>query len=118
MEPVNCFLVFFDILGFKKLRETKGTNGLHELYTNGIKPFIEHSVARDSKREIINGISLLVPKKKDEIINYKIISDSILIYTKDDSLQSFVEIIDASYRILADLVDIKLRLEEQFLMEI
>lgn len=37
MEPVNCFLAFFDILGFKKLRETKGTKGLQQLYTIGQK---------------------------------------------------------------------------------
>lgn len=100
MKAHTCFLSMFDIIGFKSLRTKLGTDGLYKKYQNGIKPMIEHSAAGKGKTIEINGKKLFVSDFSDISVNYKIISDSVILYTKDDSFTSFVRIINSSFMLL------------------
>jgi len=100
MEPNNVYLAFFDILGFKALRFEKETKGLYKLYMSVINPMISHSAAGKGKTIKINGKSLFVPDFSEMSVKYKIISDSIIFYTKDDSFTSFLSIINSSFQLL------------------
>jgi hypothetical protein len=45
INSVNCFVAYFDIIGFKELRRIKGTEGLYQMYKNHLVPSIQHSAA-------------------------------------------------------------------------
>ncbi len=98
--PINCFVAMFDIVGFKALRATKGTTELYKLYHRGILPGIEHSVAGKGKIEIIEGESVYVPDFSETTLRYQIMSDSIIIFTQDDSFESFFSIFNSSFKLL------------------
>ncbi|MCG8614308.1 MAG: hypothetical protein MI864_27665 [Pseudomonadales bacterium] len=96
----NSFVAMFDFLGFKQLRKKEGTLGLHDTYRRSLKPLIEHSAAM--KRETIErgGKPVTVPVFDENSINYRIVSDSIILFTKDDSFDEFFKIITASHNLL------------------
>jgi len=100
MVPRNCYLAMFDIIGFKSLRNKLGTGGLFQKYQRGIQPMIEHSAAGKGKTVIANGKNIYVPDFSEISVQYKIISDSVIFYTKDDSFSSFVSIINSSHKLL------------------
>jgi hypothetical protein len=99
--PVTAFIAMFDILGFKELRKQKGTAGLHNLYKKALLPQIEHSAAL--KRQTIieeDGQFVCVPDFGTHSLAYQIVSDSILLFTADDSFDSFLKIFSASHSLL------------------
>lgn len=100
MEPINVFLAFFDILGFKNLRATRGSKGLYHLYKKFIEPMVEHSAASGGKIVKLNDENLCFPNISKKSIKYKIISDSMILFTEDSSLESFHKIINSSFQLL------------------
>jgi hypothetical protein len=96
-ETTNCFLAMFDILGFKALRKERGTNDLYMLYDRLILPSVQHSAALKGKSD---GQGNFRPDFSDISVNYKIFSDTVIFYTKDNSFQSFVSIISSSFSLL------------------
>lgn len=101
METVNAFVAMFDIIGFKKLREKCGSSWLYELYTKSVLPQIQHSAALKSKIIAEGGTLACIPNIGEYSLIYRIISDSILLFTKNNSLEEFTKIVDASYQLLS-----------------
>ena len=98
--PVNCFVGMFDIIGFKALREKKGTAGLHQQFMRGIMPSIQHSAAGRGKTESINGELIYVPDFSEGSVKFRVISDSVIFFTKDDSFDSFFSIVHSAFMLL------------------
>lgn len=98
--PANCFVGMFDIIGFKALREKKGTAGLHQQFTRGIIPAIQHSAAGRGKTENINGVQVYVPDFSEVSVKFRAISDSVIFFTKDDSFDSFFSIVNSAFMLL------------------
>lgn len=98
--PINCFVGMFDIIGFKALREKKGTAGLYQQFTRGIIPAIQHSAAGRGKTENINGKQFYVPDFSEASVKYIAISDTVIFFTKDDSFNSFLSIINSAFMLL------------------
>jgi hypothetical protein len=90
----------FDIIGFKALRATKGTAGLHQRYIRGILPAIQHSAAGKGKIATVGGTQMYVPDFSDAIIRYAAISDTVIFFSPDDSFDSFFAIVNSSFLLL------------------
>jgi hypothetical protein len=90
----------FDVLGFKALREEKGTSGLHQQYLRGILPAIQHSAAGKSKIVESNGQKVLVPDFTPSSLGYSIFSDTVIFFSENDSFESFCKIVNSSFSLL------------------
>ena len=97
---VNCFVGMFDVIGFKALRAQLGTSGLHLKYLRGILPAIAHSAAGKGRHETVNGQSMYVPDFTGTTVKYRAISDSVLLFTPDDSFASFLQLVNSSFMLL------------------
>lgn len=100
MKPINSFVAMFDFLGFKNLRKERGTEGIHQLYMRGLLPQIQHSAALKGKTIECDGISVYVPDRGPQSIDYKIVSDSIILFANGDGFEQFLKIIAASHNLL------------------
>ena len=76
----SCYIAFFDILGFKDLVNNNSHDYLKKLYFNDFDFSISASL-NDVKASIIGPI--------ERAINSMTISDSIIFWTNNDSLESF-----------------------------
>jgi len=90
----------FDFLGFKNLRKERGTEGIHQLYMRGLLPQIQHAAALKGKTIKLDGKSVYVPDFGPQSIDYKIVSDSIILFAKGDGFDQFLKIIAASHNLL------------------
>lgn len=90
----------FDFLGFKSLREHRGTEGLYSLYLSGLLPLIQHSAALRGKTIEINRKKVYVPDIGPQSLEYRIVSDSILLFAKGDTFNHFLKIVTASHNLL------------------
>lgn len=93
---MKCFIGLYDILGFKSLRNSLGSQRLFNQYTNFINPIIQHSAANGG---IVTNNGYL-PKNNPLSIRYKIFSDTVLFLTNDDSFDSFFKITLSSKKLL------------------
>jgi len=100
MKTGNVFVAMFDIIGFKNLRKQRESSGLYELYTKGILPQIQHSAALKSKVIAEYDTLVCIPNIGEHSLTYRVISDSILLFTESNSLKEFTKIVDASYQLL------------------
>ena len=100
LQPSTVFVGMFDVLGFKALREQKGTAGLHQQYTRGILPAIQHSAAGKSKSTVIDGQNVLVPDFTGTTLRYRVFSDTVIYFSPDDSFESFVNIVNSAFSLL------------------
>ncbi|HXH72802.1 MAG TPA: hypothetical protein VNI58_08330, partial [Mariprofundaceae bacterium] len=98
--PTPRFVGMFDIIGFKALREKKGTAGLYTQFKRGIIPAIQHSAAGKSKELVIDGTPTLVPDFSNCVISYRVISDSVIFFTPDDSFDSFASIVHSAHMLI------------------
>ena len=99
-NPINTFVAMFDFLGFKMLRKERGTLGLYNLYLRGLLPQIQHSAALNSKVIEKNGVKISVPDPRPYSIDYRIISDSIILFSPSNSFNDFLGLITASHQLL------------------
>jgi hypothetical protein len=90
----------FDVIGFKALRESLGTAGLYQKYIHGVSPAIAHSAAGRSRFETRNGEQVCVPDFEGSTIKHRTFSDSVILYTSDDSFESFYRLIFSSFQLL------------------
>lgn len=90
----------FDILGFKALRCSLETAGLYTRLKQLVVPLMQHAAAGRGK--IIDGPmgSLFVPDFHAQSVEYRIISDTIILISKDDTFQSFLNIINSCVQLL------------------
>jgi hypothetical protein len=100
LQPADCFVGMFDIIGFKALREKNGTAGLYQQFTRGIIPAIQHSAAGRGKTENVNGVPVYVPDFSEGSVKFRAISDSVIFYTTDDSFDSFFKIVNSAFMLL------------------
>ena len=100
LQTANCFVGMFDIIGFKALREKKGTAGLYQQFTRGILPLFQHAAAGRGKTANINGTQLYVPDFSEASVKFRAISDSVIFFTKDDSFDSFLSIVNSAFMLL------------------
>ena len=96
----NCFVGMFDIIGFQALRKNIGTTGLHQRFIRGILPAIEHSAAGGGKSVLKEGVSLYVPVISKSSVECRIISDSVIFIVRDDSFESFMNIVHSSFMLV------------------
>lgn len=96
MNKINCFLACFDVIGFKALRKTKSTEGLYKLYQNTILPAMLHSAAGQGE-STSQGYT---PVFSENSLNFKIFSDTIILFSKDSSFNSFLQIINSCHQLL------------------
>lgn len=99
-QPINCFVGVFDILGFKALREKRGTDRLYQQFLYGIAPSIRHAAAGQRKIETVNGTQKYVPDFSSASVSYRAISDTVIFFTKDDSFNSFMNLVNSSFMLL------------------
>lgn len=100
MTPINCFSGFFDIIGFRALRESLGTAGLHKAFRSGIMPSIQHSAAGRGRSAQVDGETVYLPQFGEGSVSYRAISDSVIFFTRDDSFNSFIDIVNSSFMLL------------------
>ena len=100
LQPSNAFVGIFDILGFKALRATKSTAGLHQLYIRGILPAIQHAAAGKSKSAVVDGQRVLVPDFTAASLNYRVFSDTVVYFSANDSFDSFFKIVNSASSLL------------------
>lgn len=96
MNKINCFLACFDVLGFKALRKTKNTDGLYQLYKRHLLPSMQHAAAEKGKTTEEG----FVPDFNSNSINFRIFSDTVILFTKYDSFDSFFYIINSAHQLL------------------
>lgn len=94
-KATNRFVAMFDIIGFKNLRKELGTDGLYQKWVRGILPAIQHSAAGRRKTEIRDGRPVQVPDFNARSVSYRSISDTVILFTRDNSAESFVDIVNA-----------------------
>lgn len=97
---INCFFAMFDIIGFSNLIKINGTKDLYKLYRRNILPMLQHAAMPQSKQVEINGEINLIPDQNSQRVYYNFFSDTIVFYSKDDSLDSFFNIIFTSLELL------------------
>lgn len=97
----NSFVAIFDIIGFKELRAKQGTAGLMQKFERGVLPLIQHSAAGRSKTEEREGQQVSVPDFNEFSVQYRVFSDTVIFWTKDDSFSSFLSIIQTSSQLTA-----------------
>ena len=90
----------FDILGFKNLRNERGTEGIHQLYMRGLLPQVQHAAALKRKTVQQDGKDVCVPDFGPQSVAYSIVSDSIILFAEGDTFDHFVRIIAASHNLL------------------
>jgi hypothetical protein len=100
LKTDQCFVGMYDILGFKALRKNIGTEGLYERFKSGILPLIQHAAAGMGKYEIVDGENVFIPQFNINSVNYLIISDTIIFFTRDSSFKSFSNIVNSSFSLL------------------
>jgi hypothetical protein len=97
---IKCFLAMFDIIGFANLLEEKGSEGLYQLYSRSILPMLKHAAMPKSIFKEFNGMSYWIPDPISQRVQYNFFSDTIIYYSKDDSLDSFIKIVFTSLALL------------------
>lgn len=89
-----CYVAFLDILGFKQLVESNEHNDLVRKYKNLLIPQAAMAVTNGEYKVVESSSTqmIAVPDYTKAKIKAMVISDSVLMYTEDDSMQSFMDI--------------------------
>ena len=94
------FVALFDILAFKQLRETRGTDGLYSLFSRSIVALIQHAAMPVPQKVERNGQTILIPDPASKRCGFYYFSDTIIYFTDDDSFGSFLNIVFTSRELL------------------
>lgn len=100
LKPINSFVAMFDFLAFEALRKERGTEGIYQLYIRGLLPQIQHAAALKGKTVQRNGQNVYVPDFGPQSIDYRIVSDSIILFANGDSFDHFLRMVAASHNLL------------------
>lgn len=95
MESSNhCYVAFLDILGFKQLVQSARHEDLHKLYSNLFVTNAAMAVTNGAYKVVdsIASQQIALPDFANAKIDCMVISDSVLMYTKDDSIQSLLDL--------------------------
>lgn len=90
----STYVAFLDVLGFRQLVENNDHAYLEHVYLNTLSGNITHALANE-KYVIIHskGQETLAPDTRKVSVNSLLVSDSIIIWSENDSMQSFADII-------------------------
>lgn len=97
MKKIECFLACFDVLGFKVLRDNRTTEGLYQLYQRHLLPAMQHAAAGQGKTVD----NKYVPDFNQNSLNYRIFSDTVILFTLDNSFGSFLNVINSAHKLLS-----------------
>jgi hypothetical protein len=100
MKAINSFIAMFDFLGFKNQRKERGTEDIYQLYKRGLLPQIQHAAALKAKTIKRGDSNVYAPDFGPQSIDYRIVSDSIILFAKGDGFEQFLKIIAASHNLL------------------
>jgi len=87
------YIAFLDILGFKDLIENNKLDDIEKLYDTLQKSVLYSFAISNPEHKLINKGKVDLPSIKETNLNSLVISDSIIIWTDDDSQGSFFELI-------------------------
>jgi len=98
----STFVAFLDILGFKKLVKNNSHSYLEEVYLNTLSGNITHALA-NGKYVLFsdNGQEYFTPDTREVSVNSLLVSDSIVIWTDNDSMEAFVDMVSAVRSLMA-----------------
>lgn len=97
----NCYVAFLDILGFKTLARVNSHEHLKVIYQK-FRDVIEHGLSNGKYVLFDVGMEKSIgPDIRQAKVNSLIVSDSILIWTDDNSPESFENIVKAVQSLLA-----------------
>lgn len=90
----SVYVAFLDVLGFKELVENNSHEYLEHIYLNTLSANVTHALAND-KFVIIHskGQEYLTPDTRKASVNSLLVSDSIIIWTENDSIESFTDMV-------------------------
>ncbi|MDB5973715.1 MAG: hypothetical protein JWR07_475 [Nevskia sp.] len=89
------------MLGFKDLRQTIGTASLNTLYSRGILSTIHHAAAGRGKLDTVNGMHGFYPDWNENSVDFRFFSDTVFLFTENDSITSFINLIRSANSLLA-----------------
>lgn len=89
----TCYVAFLDILGFKELVEGSTHDHLHRLYSNAFVSNAAMAVSNGAFK-VVEGetAQVAIPDFSKAKVSCLVVSDSVLLYTTDDSMTSFIDI--------------------------
>jgi len=90
----HCYVAFLDILGFKQLVQSTKHEDLLKLYSNLFITNAAMAVTHGAYKVVDAAATkrIAIPDFSNAKIDCMVISDSVLMYTKDDSIQSFLNL--------------------------
>src|SRR5689334_9515088 len=97
----SVFFAFLDILGFKEIVLNTDHGNLEKLYLSTLPVNIDGALA--GGRFLIldqNGQKVILPDTQRASVNSLLVSDSIMMWTEDDSMKAFIDIVAAVRRIM------------------
>lgn len=94
------FVALFDILAFKRLREIRSTNGLYSYFSRSVVASIQHAAMPVPQKVERNGQTILIPDPASKRCGFYYFSDTIVYFTDDDSIGSFLNIVLTSRELL------------------
>lgn len=96
MKKVEHFLACFNVLGFKVLRKNKSTEGLYKLYQRHLLPAMQHAAGKGKTLD-----NKYVPDFNVNSLNFRIFSDTVILFTSDNSFGSFLTVINSAHQLLS-----------------
>ncbi len=97
----ECYVAFLDILGFKRIASVHSHEHLKSVYQK-FSETIMHGLSNGKYvLSKVDGIECLGPDIRQATVNSLLVSDSILIWTDDNSAESFGNIVNAVRSLLA-----------------
>lgn len=97
----KCFVAFLDVLGFKELVEGSAHEKLLKLYGNAFVSNAAMAVSRGQFKVIDQGTGqVAVPDFSGAKVSCAVISDSVVLYSEDDGMTSFIDICSAVGKLL------------------
>lgn len=91
---MECFIAYFDILGFKELVEKRSLNQVNEVLSE-LNLWSQNAIANNDLMHLNNGMA--VPNLYKAEINCLHISDSIVFWSRDSSSSSLKKILDVCW---------------------
>lgn len=96
----NRFFAMFDIIGFSNLVKTMGTEALFKQFSKSVIRSIQYAATNGFIEQDRVGYKVSVPDLSKLRVNYQIFSDTIIFYTKDNSWNSFFDIIVTAVKLM------------------
>lgn len=90
---MNCFIAYFDYLGFKEFIENNDLDYQKRIVFNNFRD-IEQALGKGKFKDTYHGVIADISDSKINCINF---SDTVIFWTKDDSEESLTELLSVSH---------------------